>query len=357
MKSVIMGLYNICGEEMKMEKILVTGGAGFVGSNLIYEILRHENDVMIVCLDSLTHAGSIKTLEPLIKNNDPAFRFVKGDITDREQVFNLFNEERFDMVINCAVETGKKHTLDQSETFLKTNVLGTSILLDAFNQFGIKRFHQVSTEEVYGLIPSDNISESLDEDSLLKPDCVYAASKAAADLLVLSYYKTYGTPVSISRSVSNYGPYQFPDRKIPSAIISTMKGESVENLCNQEFARDWIYVGDHCRAIDLILHEGKIGEIYNVGTHSERFDNNVIQHILEIMDREDLLTEFPDIDISETLCRPLDCTKLETELNWAPEKDFETGLARTVRWYENRKDWWENIEDGTYLDDCKKILG
>lgn len=340
-----------------MEKILVTGGAGFVGSNLIYEILRHDNDVMIVCLDSLTHAGSIKSLEPLVTGGDPAFRFVKGDITDREQVFNLFNEERFDMVINCAVETGKKHTLDQSETFLRTNVLGTSVLLDAFNQFGIERFHQVSTEEVYGLLPSDDTDESLDETSFLNPDNLYAASKAAADLLVLSYYKTYGTPVSISRSVANYGPYQFPDRKIPSAIISAIKGETVENIVDTGYARDWIYVKDHCRAIDLILHKGKIGEIYNVGTHSERFDANVIQNILEIMDRMDLLPELPEINISETLCRPLDCTKLETELDWMPEKDFETGLARTVGWYENRKDWWENIENGSYLDDYKRILG
>lgn len=340
-----------------MEKILVTGGAGFVGSNLIYDILRHENDVTIVCLDSLTHAGCIKTLEPLLKGGDPAFRFVKGDITDRETVFSLFSEERFDMVINCAVETGKTNNPDRSETFLKTNVLGTAVLLDAFNQFGIERFHQVSTDTVYGLVPSEATDISLDETSPIDPENLYAASKAAADILVLSYYKTYGTPVTISRSVSNYGPYQFPDREIPSVIVSAIKGEVPLNKEMKDYARDWIYVGDHCKAIDIIFREGRIGEIYNVGTHSERFDSVLTEQILEMMDSEDLLPLFPDTDISDTLCRPLDCTKIETELSWVPEKDFETGISRTIRWYENNRDWWESIESGAYLDDYKRIMG
>lgn len=339
-----------------MEKILVTGGAGFIGSNFIYHMLREHNDVSIICYDALTYAGSIKTLEPLIISHDPNFRFVKGDITDRAAVDKLFAAEQFDMVVNFAAESHVDRSIDTPEVFLKTNIIGTEVLLDAFNKYGIKRFHQVSTDEVYGDLPLDAKDEFFTEQTPLRTSSPYSASKASADLLVMAYGRTYGTPVTISRCSNNYGPYQFPEKLIPLMISNVLEGKPVPVYGDGLNVRDWLYVEDHCRAIDLILHHGKNGEVYNVGGHNEQRNIDIVRMVLGELGKGD---EF----ISYVADRPghdrryaIDAAKIEEELGWTPETDFEDGIPKTVDWYLNHKNWWENILSGAYAKDYSRLF-
>lgn len=338
-----------------MEKILVTGGAGFIGSNFIYYMLRNHDDVSIVCLDSLTYAGSIKTLEPLIANNDPNFRFVKGDITDRKFVFRLFAEEQFDIVVNFAAESHVDRSIDTPEVFLKTNILGTQVLLDAFNKYGIKRYHQVSTDEVYGDLPLEAVDEFFTEKNPLKTSSPYSASKASADLLVMAYNRTYGTPVTISRCSNNYGPYQFPEKLIPLMISNILNGKNVPVYGDGLNVRDWLYVEDHCRAIDRIIHDGSIGEVYNVGGHNEHPNIEIVHTVLSELGKGDECIEYVKDRPGHDRRYAIDASKLEAELGWTPTTDFETGISRTVDWYLNNRDWWENIISGEYLNDYKRI--
>lgn len=339
-----------------MEKILVTGGAGFIGSNFIYHMLRHHDDVSIVCLDKLTYAGNIKTLEPLIVSNDPNFRFVKGDIADRTLVYRLFEEEQFDIVVNFAAESHVDRSIDTPEIFLQTNIIGTSVLLDAFNKYGIKRFHQVSTDEVYGDLPIDS-KELFTENTPLHTSSPYSASKASADLLCMAYNRTYGTPITISRCSNNYGPFQFPEKLIPLMISKALKDEPLPVYGDGMNVRDWLHVADHARAIDAIIHEGTIGEVYNIGGNNECHNIDIVKYILEVVGKsEDLITYVKDRPGHDRRYA-IDSTKLQTELGWAPRYTFETGMAKTVDWYLQHRDWWEHILSGDYLDDYKTILG
>ena len=337
-----------------MEKILVTGGAGFIGSNFIYHMLRHHDDVSIVCLDKLTYAGSIKTLEPLL--GDPSFRFVKGDIADRTLVYKLFEEEQFDIVVNFAAESHVDRSIDTPEIFLHTNVIGTSVLLDAFNKYGIKRFHQVSTDEVYGDLPIDS-TELFTESTPLHTSSPYSASKASADLLCMAYNRTYGTPVTISRCSNNYGPFQFPEKLIPLMISKALAGEPLPVYGDGMNVRDWLHVADHGRAIDAIIHNGTIGEVYNIGGNNEYHNIDIVKYILETVGAsEDLITYVKDRPGHDRRYA-IDSTKLQTELGWAPKYTFESGIAKTVDWYLNHREWWENILSGAYLDDYKNLIG
>ena len=259
-------------------KMLVTGGAGFIGSNFIFFILNKYSDYRVVCLDALTYAGNLSTLEPVISNQK--FRFVKGDITNRVFVNELFQEERFDFVVNFAAESHVDRSIEDPEIFLKTNIIGTQILMDASRKNGVRRFHQISTDEVYGDLPLDRLDMFFTEETPIHTSSPYSASKASADLLVQSYYRTFKLPITISRCSNNYGPYHFPEKLIPLMITRALNNESLPVYGKGENIRDWLYVEDHCNAIDLIIHKSNDGEVYNIGGHNERTNLDVVKTIL-----------------------------------------------------------------------------
>jgi len=338
-----------------MKNILVTGGAGFIGSNFVYYMLRTHPNVRVVVLDALTYAGNFQTLEPLL--NNPRFRFVKGDITDRAGVMRLFDEERFDAVVNFAAESHVDRSIDTPEIFLQTNVLGVQVLLNACRAHGNIRFHQVSTDEVYGDLPLDRPDLFFTEETPIRTSSPYSASKAGADLLVLAYYRTFGTPVTISRCSNNYGPYHFPEKLIPLMITNAMEGKKLPVYGEGKNVRDWLFVKDHCRAIDLILQGGRIGEVYNVGGHNERSNLEVVRAILQLLGKDDSDITFVKDRPGHDLRYAIDPTKMRTELGWKPETTFETGLRQTVQWYRTHRDWWEPIKSGAYLDYYRQHYG
>ncbi|MDD6808392.1 MAG: dTDP-glucose 4,6-dehydratase [Oscillospiraceae bacterium] len=340
-----------------MEKILVTGGAGFIGSNFIYYMLKNHDDVEIVCLDNLTYAGNLATLEPLIVENNPRFKFIKGDITDRSMVYRLFDQEQFDIVVNFAAESHVDRSIDTPEVFLKTNILGTSILLDAFNKFGISRFHQVSTDEVYGDLPLDRPDLFFTEETPIHTSSPYSSSKASADLLVMAYNRTYGTPTTISRCSNNYGPYHFPEKLIPLMIANAMDDKNVPVYGTGENVRDWLYVEDHCRAIDMIIHHGTIGEIYNIGGHNERTNLEVVKRVLKTLGKSEDLIEFVTDRPGHDRRYAIDATKIEKELGWKPLVNFDDGIEMTVNWFLENQKWWKNIISGEYRNNYKRIIG
>lgn len=338
-----------------MEKLLVTGGAGFIGSNFIYYILEHHKDCKVFCLDKLTYAGNLATLAPALKNDN--FTFIKGDITDREFIYDLFEKEAFDTVVNFAAESHVDRSIDTPEVFLKTNVIGTSVLLDAFNKFGISRFHQVSTDEVYGDLPLDRPDLFFTETTPLHTSSPYSASKASADLLVMAYGRTYGTPVTISRCSNNYGPFQFPEKLIPLMITNALEDKSLPVYGSGENVRDWLHVDDHCRAIDMIIQNGTIGEIYNVGGHNERTNMQVVKDVLKVLDKDESLIRFVKDRPGHDMRYAIDATKIEKELSWTPLISFDEGIVKTVEWYLENREWWENILNKEYLNNYKKIIG
>lgn len=340
-----------------MEKILVTGGAGFIGSNFIYYMLKNHNDVQIVCLDNLTYAGNLATLEPLITGNDPNFKFIKGDITDRSMVYRLFDEEQFDIVVNFAAESHVDRSIDTPEVFLRTNVIGTSVLLDAFNKFGIARFHQVSTDEVYGDLPIDRPDLFFTEETPIHTSSPYSSSKASADLLVMAYNRTYGTPATISRCSNNYGPYHFPEKLIPLMIANALEDKKVPVYGTGENVRDWLYVEDHCRAIDMIIHKGTIGEIYNIGGHNERTNLEVVKCVLNVLGKSEDLIEFVTDRPGHDRRYAIDASKIERELGWGPSVSFDEGIVKTVDWFVSNQDWWKNILNGEYHNNYRRIIG
>ena len=336
-------------------RILVTGGAGFIGSNFAYYMLKEHPDYQIVVLDKLTYAGNLHTLAPAMEN--PNFRFVKGDITDREFVFSLFREEPIAIIVNFAAESHVDRSILDPEVFLKTNILGTQVLLDAAKQFQIQRFHQVSTDEVYGDLPLDRTDLFFEETTPIHTSSPYSASKAAADLLVLAYFRTYGLPVTISRCSNNYGPYHFPEKLIPLMIINALHDKPLPVYGEGINVRDWLYVEDHCSAIDLIIHNGRIGEVYNVGGHNEMRNIDVVRLIVNTLGKsEDLITYVKD-RAGHDLRYAINPEKIHSELGWLPKTTFAEGIQKTIDWYLNNHTWWETIISGEYQNYYEKMYG
>ncbi len=336
-----------------MNNILVTGGAGFIGSNFIYYMLKKHPDYRIVSIDALTYAGNLSTLEEAEKN--PNFRFYKGDITDRKAVESLFKEESFTAVVNFAAESHVDRSIEEPEVFLKTNILGTQVLMDCCRKFGNIRYHQVSTDEVYGDLPLDRPDLFFTEETPIHTSSPYSSSKAGADLLVMAYYRTYGLPVTISRCSNNYGPYHFPEKLIPLMIINALGEKSLPVYGEGLNVRDWLYVEDHCKAIDMILENGRIGEVYNIGGHNERTNIAVVKTILSILGRDESLIKYVKDRPGHDMRYAIDPTKIKNELGWYPETSFDEGIKKTVEWYLQNKPWWENIISGEYMNYYDKM--
>ena len=329
-----------------MKNILVTGGAGFIGGNFIHYLLGNRPDCHITCLDALTYAGNLETLKSVLE--DSRLRFVHGDITDREAVYHLFEEENFDAVVNFAAESHVDRSIDTPEGFLKTNILGTQVLLDACNRFGTGRYHQVSTDEVYGDLPLDRPDLFFTEETPIHTSSPYSASKASADLLVTAYYRTYGTPVTISRCSNNYGPYHFPEKLIPLMILNALEDKPLPVYGDGKNVRDWLYVEDHCRAIELILENGRVGEVYNVGGHHEKQNIEVVKTILHALGKSEELIAFVKDRPGHDRRYAIDPSKIHRELGWLPQTSFEDGIQTTVEWYLQNRSWWEHIRSGDY---------
>lgn len=334
-------------------KILVTGGAGFIGSNFVYyELDNYPNDE-VICLDKLTYAGNLETLEVAMKN--PKFKFVKGDIADRAFVDELFASEKPDVVVNFAAESHVDRSIENPEIFLQTNVIGTSVLMDACRKYGNIRYHQVSTDEVYGDLPLDRPDLFFTETTPLHTSSPYSASKASADLLVQAYYRTYKLPVTISRCSNNYGPYHFPEKLIPLMIANTLNDKKLPVYGKGENVRDWLYVEDHCSAIDLIIRKGKIGEVYNIGGHNERTNLEVVKTIIKELGKSEDLIEFVTDRPGHDRRYAIDPTKIHNELGWLPATKFDDGIKKTIDWYLTHKSWWEKIISGEYKDYYDKM--
>jgi len=329
-----------------MATFLVTGGAGFIGGNYLHTMVRRYPEDRFVCLDALTYAGNMETLEPILK--EPNFRFVHDNICNREGVFRLFEEEHFDYVINFAAESHVDRSIENPGIFLQTNIIGTQTLMDACRKYGIKRYHQVSTDEVYGDLPLDRKDLFFTENTLIHASSPYSASKASADLLVLAYHRTFGLPVTISRCSNNYGPYQFPEKLIPLIIQKALRNEPLPIYGNGANVRDWLYVGDHNNAIDLIVRHGKDGEVYNIGGHNERSNLEVVKTILKVLGKPESLITFVKDRPGHDLRYAMDPTKIETELGWKPTYTFETGIVPTVQWNLDHPDWLKHVESGEY---------
>ena len=335
--------------------IVVTGGAGFIGSNFIYYMLENRPADKIICYDKLTYAGNLETLEPAQSN--PNFVFVRGDITNREEVDKLFTEHKPDIIVNFAAESHVDRSIETPELFLQTNVIGVSVLLDACKKFGIKRFHQVSTDEVYGDLPLDRPDLFFTEETNLHTSSPYSASKASADLLTMAYGRTYGIPITISRCSNNYGPYHFPEKLIPLMIINALNDKKLPVYGEGLNVRDWLYVEDHCSAIELILSKGRAGEVYNVGGHNERANIEVVETILHILGKPESLIEHVTDRKGHDLRYAIDPTKIEEELGWKPKTTFEDGINKTIDWYLENKAWWEKIISGEYQNYYAQMYG
>ena len=327
-------------------KILITGAAGFIGGNFSHYLVRKYSNYKIIGLDSLTYAGNLQTLEPIIKKNN--FRFVKGDITNRKFIFDFFKKESFDIVVNFAAESHVDRSIENPEIFLKTNIYGTQVLMEACLKHNVKRFHQVSTDEVYGDLPLNKPNLLFTEKTPINPSSPYSATKASADILVESYYKTFELPITISRCSNNYGPYHFPEKLIPLMIKKALADEYLPIYGNGENIRDWLHVNDHCIAIDLIIHKGKIGEIYNIGGHNEKSNLDVVKTILRILKKPNDLIKHVKDRKGHDKRYAIDPTKIETELGWKPKYNFDKGILQTIKWNLDNQEWVNNVESGEY---------
>ena len=326
--------------------ILVTGGAGFIGANFIFYLKKHHPEDRIICLDKLTYAGNLSTLEPVM--HDKNFLFSKTDICDREGVFRLFEQERPDVVVNFAAESHVDRSIETPGVFLETNIIGTSVLMDASRKYGVSRFHQVSTDEVYGDLPLDRPDLLFTEATPLHTSSPYSSSKAAADLLAMAYWRTYGLPVTVSRCSNNYGPYQFPEKLIPLMIINALSDKPLPVYGQGINVRDWLYVEDHCRAIDLIVRKGVPGEVYNIGGHNEMRNIDIVRMICREVGKPESLITFVTDRKGHDMRYAIDPAKIHASLGWLPETKFEDGLKKTVRWYLDNRSWWETIVSGEY---------
>ena len=335
--------------------IIVTGGAGFIGSNFVFHMLQAHPDYRIVCLDKLTYAGNLSTLEPVLQQDN--FRFVKADICDRQAVDKLFQEEKPDIVVNFAAESHVDRSIENPGIFLETNIMGTAVLMDACRKYGIQRYHQVSTDEVYGDLPLDRPDLFFTEETPLHTSSPYSSSKASADLLVMAYYRTYGLPVTISRCSNNYGPYHFPEKLIPLMIANALADKPLPVYGNGENVRDWLYVKDHCRAIDLIIHNGKVGEVYNVGGHNEKRNIDIVRIICQELGKPESLIVHVEDRKGHDRRYAIDPAKIHRELGWLPETKFEDGIKKTIKWYLEHKKWWQDIINGEYQEYYAKMYG
>lgn len=341
--------------------VFVTGGAGFIGSNFVFHMLKAHPDYRIVCLDKLTYAGNLSTLEPVMDN--PNFRFVKLDICDREGVYKLFEEEKPDIVVNFAAESHVDRSIENPEIFLQTNILGTAVMMDACRKYGIQRYHQVSTDEVYGDLPLDRPDLFFTEETPIHTSSPYSSSKAGADLLVLAYHRTYGLPVTVSRCSNNYGPYHFPEKLIPLMIANALADKPLPVYGKGENVRDWLYVEDHCKAIDMVLRDGVVGEVYNVGGHNERPNITIVKTILAYVH------DHVDEAVNETLITyvedrkghdrryGIDPQKIKDALGWYPETTFEVGIEKTIRWYLDNPGWMAHVTSGQYQEYYARMYG
>ena len=335
--------------------IIVTGGAGFIGSNFIFYMLDRHPEDRIVCVDSLTYAGNLSTLESVMDH--PQFRFVKLDIRDREGADRLFAEESPDMVVNFAAESHVDRSIEDPGIFLETNIMGTAVLMDACRKYGIRRFHQVSTDEVYGDLPLDRPDLFFTEETPIHTSSPYSTSKASADLLVLAYHRTYGLPVTISRCSNNYGPYQFPEKLIPLMIANALHDQPLPVYGEGLNVRDWLYVEDHCKAIDLILRGGRVGQVYNIGGHNEMRNIDIVKLICaELRKPENLITYVTDRKGHDQRYA-IDPAKIHAELGWLPETMFKDGIRKTIQWYLDHQEWWETIRSGEYRNYYEKMYG
>lgn len=335
--------------------IIVTGGAGFIGSNFIFHMLSEHPDYRIVCIDKLTYAGNLSTLAPVMEA--PNFRFCKLDICDREGVYGLFEEEHPDIVVNFAAESHVDRSIEDPSIFLQTNIIGTSVLMDACRKYGNIRYHQVSTDEVYGDLPLDRPELFFTEETPIHTSSPYSSSKAGADLLVQAYNRTFGLPTTISRCSNNYGPYHFPEKLIPLMIINCLHDKPLPVYGEGLNVRDWLYVEDHCKAIDLVIHKGRIGEVYNIGGHNEMKNIDIVKLIVHALGKsEDLITYVTDRK-GHDLRYAIDPTKIHNELGWLPETKFADGIQKTITWYLENKDWWEPIISGEYTKYYEQMYG
>lgn len=332
-------------------KFLITGGAGFIGSNYLHYVVNKYPEDYFVCLDALTYAGNYNNIKEL--ENKDNYKFVHMDITDREAVYKLFEEEKFDVVVNFAAESHVDNSIKNPEVFLTTNIIGTEILMDASLKYGIKRYHQISTDEVYGDLPLDRPDLLFTEETPLHTSSPYSSSKASADLLVGAYHRTFGLPATISRCSNNYGPYQFPEKLIPVVISKALKGEKIPVYGKGINVRDWIHVHDHNVGVDMIVRYGKVGEVYNLGGHSERTNLEVVKTILKQLGKSEDLIEFVGDRPGHDLRYAIDSSKTERELGWCLSYKFEDGIKETVDWYLNNQDWIENILSGEYKNNYK----
>lgn len=335
--------------------VIVTGGAGFIGSNFVFYQLKNHPEDRVICLDKLTYAGNLSTLEPVMTHKN--FRFVKVDIADREAVYNLFEEEKPDIVVNFAAESHVDRSIENPEIFLQTNILGTQVLMDACRKYGIKRYHQVSTDEVYGDLPLDRTDLFFTEDTPIHTSSPYSASKASADLLVLAYYRTYKLPVTITRCSNNYGPYHFPEKLIPLVISRALADEPIPVYGKGENVRDWLYVEDHCSAIDLVIRKGREGEVYNIGGHNEKTNLEVVKSILSYLGKPESLINYVTDRPGHDMRYAIDPAKIHNELGWLPATKFEDGIKKTIDWYLDNKDWWQNIISGEYQNYFDTMYG
>lgn len=334
-------------------KILVTGGAGFIGSNFVYYMLGKYPQYDLVCLDKLTYAGNLSTLQKAMQN--PKFKFVKGDIADTTFIDGLFAQEKFDLVINFAAESHVDRSIENPQIFLITNILGTQTLMDACRKYGNIRFHQVSTDEVYGDLPLDRPDLFFTETTPIHTSSPYSASKASADLLALAYYRTFGLPITISRCSNNYGPYHFPEKLIPLMISRALANESLPVYGNGLNVRDWLYVEDHCSAIDLIVHKGTLGEVYNVGGHNEMSNIDIVKIILKELGKSQELITYVTDRKGHDMRYAIDPTKIHSQLGWLPQTKFADGIKKTVSWYLDNQSWWKEIISGEYQNYYKKM--
>ena len=336
-------------------KVLITGGAGFIGSNFIFYMRKKHPDWDLLCVDKLTYAGNLETLAPVM--DDPHFRFSKTDIVDRKAIFSLFEETKPDVVVNFAAESHVDRSIENPAVFLETNIMGTQVLMDACRQFGIQRYHQVSTDEVYGDLPLDRPDLFFTEKTPLHTSSPYSASKASADLLCNAYHRTYGLPVTISRCSNNYGPYQFPEKLIPLMIANATADKALPVYGEGLNVRDWLYVEDHCAAIDLILEKGKEGQVYNIGGHNEMRNIDIVKLILQALDKpESLITHVADRKGHDQRYA-IDPSFIHQELGWLPETKFADGIQSTIRWYLEHEEWWKNIISGDYQNYYERMYG
>lgn len=327
-------------------KIIVTGGAGFIGGNFVQYMVNEYPKDMIINLDLLTYAGNLETLK--VVEDCENYKFIKGDIADRDFIFEVFEKIRPDVIVNFAAESHVDRSIEEPDIFVKTNVLGTTTLLDACKKFGIKRYHQVSTDEVYGDLPLDRPDLFFTEETPLHTSSPYSSAKASADLFVLAYHRTYGLPVTISRCSNNYGPYHFPEKLIPLIISRALNNEELPVYGKGDNVRDWLYVRDHCTAIDLILKKGREGEVYNIGGHNERTNLEVVQTILRVLGKPESLIKFVADRPGHDRRYAIDPSKIVNELGWKPEYNFDTGIVKTIEWYLENQSWWRNIINGEY---------